>query len=299
MKAKVGYTITIIALVGVLGTLLWFLLGAGIAPAAEEANIPTLPTSAVGKGTIVDKVSGAAEVKPSKTENLKMDKYTAFQAFVAPFDVKIPAGTPLVEYTNGKALIAPYDLVVRSKNLPEKKWDTLGEEHYVEVSRVDLLNVDIDVGEADISRLAVGQRAEVTLGADESKVLEGTITKINEIGTYNATGSKYRVTIEVINDGSVLVGMSANVSIVVGEAVDVLTVPVSAIVDTPEGPMLTKVDAEGNNSMVPVETGLSDGTMVEVRGDISEGDIVVVNEVSSSPGGMPAGSAGLSTFSVG
>lgn len=277
--------VVILLMLCVLGGLVAFMVYQEASATPEMEELP-LPTGVVSKGTIVDEVSGAAEVKGAVDEKLKMAKWRSFQAFVAPLDVKIPAGTPLVEYTNGQALVAPYDLIIRSKNLPEKKWDSLTEEHYLEVTRVDLLHVELDVHENDISRLAVGQNAQITLSSDEEKVLSGTITKINELGTYNATGSKYRVTIEVPNDGSVMIGMSANASINVEEATDVLTVPVSAITDADDSTFVTVKRADGSMDAVAVETGLSDGSIVEIRGDISEGDEVLLNEVSSADGGM-------------
>lgn len=301
MKSKKGTIFVIALMLCILGGMIAFMTYQN-ASAAPESEAAPLPTATVTKGTIVDEITGPAEVKGAVTEKLKMAKWRSFQAFVAPLDMKIPEGTPLVEYTNGQALIAPYDLIIRSKNLPEKKWDSLTEEHYLEVSRVDLLHVELDVHENDISRLAVGQNALVTLGADEEKVLPGTIVKINELGTYNATGSKYRVTIEMPNDGSVMIGMSANASIVVGEASDVLTVPVSAISDINGETFVMLSKPDGSTESVPVTTGLSDGSRVEISGNISEGDMVILNEAPSDESGMSGISGaliadGVSTFS--
>lgn len=286
MKSKKRTVFVILLMVCILGGLIAFMMYQDASAAPEEKSV-SLPTGLISKGTVVDKVTGAAEVKGAVTEKLKMAKWRSFQACVAPLDVKIPAGTPLVEYTKGDSLVAPYDLIIRSKNLPEKKWDSLNEEHYLEVSRIDLLHVELDVHENDIACLAVGQSAQVTFGFDEEKVLLGTIVKVNELGTYDAAGSKYRVTIEVPNDGSVMIGMSANASINVAEAVDVLTVPISAIHDSDEGPFVLLSKSDGSCDSVPVETGLSDGSAVEISGDISEGDTVVLNEVASDTSDMP------------
>lgn len=282
MKSKVGATIVTLLLFGALAVLVALLLNLD-SLTAESGEIAPVATAPVTKGTIVDEVTGPAEIKGATNEKLKMARWRNFKAFVAPLNQRIAAGTPLVEYTNGQALTAPYDLVIRDKNLPEKKSEALTEEHFLEVSRTDLLHVEIEVHENDIARLAVGQDAQVKLSADESKVLTGKIVKINELGTYNATGSKYRVTIEVPNDGSVLIGMSANVNIVVGQATDALIVPVSAISDTSAGAFVTIMGEDGSVKSVPVETGLSDGKFVEVLKGLSEGDQVVTNESPEGP----------------
>lgn len=301
MRTKTKFILTIFLMLCILCGLVAFMVFQN-ASATPESEYTPLPTATISKGSIVDKVTGSAEIKGAVNEKLKMAKWRSFQAFVAPLEEKIPAGTPLVEYTNGQALEAPYDLIIRSKSLPDKKWDSLTEEHYLEVSRVDLLHVELDVHENDIMRLAVGQSAQVTLGSDESKLLLGTIVKINEIGTYNSTGSKYRVTIEVPNDGSAMIGMSANASITVEEVTDVLTVPVSAINDIDGDTFVMLSYPDGLTELVAVETGLSDGSMVEIRGTISEGDNVILNELTSDEA-SEVGSTGVliangtSTFS--
>lgn len=290
MKSKPGAIAAILVLLVLLGGLTFVLLGGGL-PAEEAPEENPLPSVPVSKGSIVDEISGAAEIKGSVTEKLKAADWKYFNAFVAPFNTRIPAGTPLVEYANGGALLAPYDLVVLSKSLPEKKWDALTAEHYVEVTRVDTMHVELSVHETDIAALAIGQPAQITLGSDESLVFSGVITNINQVGSYDASGSKYTVTIEVVNEGAMLIGMSSDVRIVVGEVSDVLMVPVSAITDTPEGSFVTKVNADGTLEQVPVETGLSDGEAVEIKSGLAEGDNVVIYETSSEP--MNASGAGV------
>ena len=123
----------------------------------------------------------------------------------------------------------------------------------------------------------------VRLGADESRVYEGTIANVNEVGTFGATGSKFTVTVAVPNDGSIKLGMSANLSITVAEAADVLTVPVSAVSGTGDGKYVEVVDGEaGTPRRVAVVTGISDGLVVEVSGEgLQEGDAVVLNEADA------------------
>lgn len=282
MAKTIGKIVAVLLLVAVLGGIVYLLVGHDIASSNEGEVLPT-PTSQVEKGTVEKLVTGPGEVKPAKTEKLKMAKWRYFKASSVPLNERIPAGTPLVEYTYGDPLVAPYDLVVLGKNLPEKERDELTEEHYVEVARVDSMHVEIEVPETEIADLSVGQSVEVKLGANEDVVHAGTVVGINEVGTYGATGSKYKVTVEIPNDGSMLIGMSANVSIKVGEVNDVLTVPVSAVNDGGDGTHFVLVQhVDGSLEPVEVETGLSDGTKVEVAGDLSEGDKVVVNETAPS-----------------
>ena len=71
-------------------------------------------------------------------------------------------------------------------------------------------------------------------------------------------------------------GMSADASIVVGESTNVLTIPMTALQQSgDENFVYTAVEEDGTlGGRVTVTTGVSDGTDVEIIGDISEGATV-------------------------
>ena len=90
---------------------------------------------------------------------------------------------------------------------------------------------------------------------------------------------------EVPNDGSIWLGMSATLSVKVAQATDVLTVSVSAVQGDGDAKTVTVREPDGSLRTVGVSTGLSDGSKVEVAGEISEGDAVVLHESAAMPGG--------------
>ncbi len=292
MKHTFGKALVIVALLAVAGSMAaWLAFGDDLAQAfsgpAEE--VPPL-TAPVTSGSVQQTVTGAGEVKPLSTEKLKpADSWHWLESFDVPLNKRIAAGTTLVTYANGETWTAPFDLVVTSYTLPEKnKGAVTKDDHFIEVKRIDSVNIVLPVSEADLASLAEGQPVHVTLGADDTKHYDGTISNINEVGTYGATGSTFTVTVEVPNDGSIKLGMSANLSIMVAEATDVLTVPVSAVSGAGDAKFVT-VYQNGATVQVPVTTGISDGTMVEVSGELlHEGDAVMLNEA----GGEAVGAAG-------
>ena len=87
--------------------------------------------------------------------------------------------------------------------------------------------------------------------------------------------------------------MSANLSITVAEASDVLTVPVSAVIGAGDGQVRPGVRSRIRRAASePVTTGISNGTMVEVSGEgLKEGDLVVLNEAEPAGGGFSEGDA--------
>lgn len=297
-KASAGQIVMALLFVLALGAAAWWLIegdaafggvlsGLGDTPADE----PPVPTAPVTKGAIEKKVSGAGEVKGSATEKLKPAKWRWFSSFDAPVNKLVRAGEPLMTYTNGEVMTAPYDLVVKSYAVPKTREELSQDDHFVEVERVDSVHVEMPVSESDLASLAEGQEVDVTIGDQAPR--KGIITNINQVGAYNASGSKFTVTVTVENDGSIWLGMSSTLSVKVAEAVDVLNVPVSAVQGADDAKTVTVQETDGTLRVVPVTTGLSDGASVEVAGELQEGDLVVLNET------MPAqddGTGGIVTI---
>lgn len=297
---SVGKALVIVLLVAVVGGMAaWLALGDDLAQAFSGAPEEIPPTTVpVARGSVEKTVTGVGEVKPLATKKLKpADSWHWLESFDAPLNKRVTAGTTLVTYANGETWTAPYDLVVTSYDLPKKnKGAVTRADHYIEVKRIDSVNIVLSVSETDLASLAEDQPVRVKLGADEAREYEGVISNINEVGTYGATGSTFSVTVEVPNDGSIKLGMSANLSITVAKAADVLTVPVSAVNGAGDDKFVNVYDA-GAFTQVPVTSGITDGTMVEVSGEgLHEGDAVVLNEASGS--GSPDGADGVAGVTV-
>ncbi|RDB64379.1 hypothetical protein C1878_00515 [Gordonibacter sp. 28C] len=287
-KPSVGLVVLAFALALALGGAAWWLVagdeafggvlkGLGGSDPAEEAPLPTAP---VTRETVEKAVTGAGEVKGSATEKLKPAKWRYFSSFDAPLNKLVRAGEPLVSYTYGDPLVAPYDLVVKSYTMPKAKEELSQDEHFVEVERMDTVHIEMPVSESDLASLAEGQEVDVAIGDQAPRA--GVISNINQVGAYNASGSKFTVTVDVVNDGSIWLGMSATLSVKVAMAENVLAVPVSAVSGADDAKTVTVQDADGTTRTVPVTTGISDGALVEVSGELNEGDLVVLNEVPSA-----------------
>jgi multidrug efflux pump subunit AcrA (membrane-fusion protein) len=74
-----------------------------------------------------------------------------------------------------------------------------------------------------------------------------------------------------------------SIDVVIEEHVDVLTVPIAAVKQNGQGQDVVRViDIEGGGQVteVPVETGLSEGSFIEITSGL-EGDEVVIVEVDT------------------
>jgi multidrug efflux pump subunit AcrA (membrane-fusion protein) len=108
----------------------------------------------------------------------------------------------------------------------------------------------------------------------------GDIESIDAVVTEGDEGAE--PTIEIVitlqDDTGGTDGAPVDVAVTTARADDVLAVPVAALLALAEGGYAVEVvDADGTTRLVAVEPGLAsdEGDLVEITGDVSEGDVVV------------------------
>lgn len=157
-------------------------------------------------------------------------------------------------------------------------------------------SVSINVDELDILSVKEGQTATVTLDALDGQEFEGTITEVSSEASSGNSSAKYPVTITFEKTDDMLLGMSASATIHVSEAEDAVLIPVDALQEKGDSTFVyTKKDSDGSLSgEVEVETGISNGSQVEITSGLEEGDTVyyLKAESSDSSSGMPGGMDG-------
>jgi len=196
----------------------------------------------------------------------------------------VAKGDKILKYTNGTYLYAPYDLVVKSILVPEEN-ENCKNSHCIEVVDINNLTLALDIDESELSSVKVGQDVSIIVNNDDTKMFEGKVTKINELGTYASNGSKFTAIIGFENDGNVKVGMSAACKITIDKVENIIVVPVASVQRQGNENYVVAVDSEGITKNVKVETGLSNGNYVEIKSGLSVGEtiqMVVANSSSSS-----------------
>jgi len=92
------------------------------------------------------------------------------------------------------------------------------------------MQVQADVDEADIGQVKVGQEAHFTVDAYPTRTFEGKVSQIRLQPQTNENVVSYTVMVNVNNaDLALMPGMTANITISVEEASDVLKVPLAAL----------------------------------------------------------------------
>lgn len=149
-----------------------------------------------------------SEVTSSLSENIELHATYYLEECYVKTNQSIKAGENILKYTNGTYLTSPYDCVITELNIPDEETKCTNE-HYIGISSINSLQVQFKVDETKINSIALGQEARIKIEAYEDKVLQGYITNISS----TANNGKFTVTVDFENDGEVLLGMTANVTI--------------------------------------------------------------------------------------
>lgn len=147
--------------------------------------------------------------------------------------------------------------------------------------RIDDLSrllVDVQVPEADINRISVGQPVTMTFDAILDKEYHGKVISVGRVGSALTGIVNFEVSIELTDpDELVRPGMTAGVNIVVSQLDDVLLVPNRAV-RLREGKRVVYLLKNGEATPVDIEIGAqSDLNSELLSGDVREGDIIILN----------------------
>jgi len=155
------------------------------------------------------------------------------------------------------------------------------------VQSSDSLKIDVDIDELDIAGIEPNEKAAVTFDALPDQIFEGEIVKINPIGVAENDVTNYTVTLSLANAKDVMIGMSADVTIISQKAENVLTIPAEAIqIINGEKYVVMASDLNQKQDTVvathKVTTGITDGVNIEIKEGLAEGDQVAVPQVKDS-----------------
>jgi RND family efflux transporter MFP subunit len=138
--------------------------------------------------------------------------------------------------------------------------------------------IEADVPETDVARIAVGQRAEMTIDAFGNDSFAGTVRSIEPVSTVIQDVVYYRVHIQLGDtERPIKPGMTANAVVHTGERHDVLVVPIRALTIRSGGQFFVRILTDGIAAEHDVSVGIRSGDGVaEILSGVSAGQDVVV-----------------------
>lgn len=154
--------------------------------------------------------------------------------------------------------------------------------------------ITVNLGQVEVTKVKVGQKAMVSLDAFEGKTFAGVVSSIDTLGGSSSGVTTYPMSIK-LEPTTILIypNMTAQASIILAVKDDVLVVP-SGAVTTGNGTSSVKVMNNKVVSNVTVEVGISSDTQTEIISGLSEGQEVVTSSTSTA---TSTTSAGQSLFS--
>ncbi|MGN0243980.1 MAG: efflux RND transporter periplasmic adaptor subunit [Lachnospiraceae bacterium] len=182
---------------------------------------------------------------------------------------------------------------------------------------------EMSIDELDILNVETNMKVNVTADALEGETYVGYVQNISLESTASGGVTQYPVTVKIKKIGNLLPGMNVTGEIVLDSASDVLAVPSSALmrgdvvyvkddslagaqsadaeqadrampqVEMPEGGMPQGKGIPEGYTAVKVEVGIDDGSYIEIKSGLEEGQTVYVQTSDSSSNNMMMGGFGM------
>jgi len=143
------------------------------------------------------------------------------------------------------------------------------------------LYVEADVDQLDAPDVAVGQTAQTIIEPLPNRTWQVEIVEVGGIAESKGNSTTVSVTGKLpVADASILVGYTVEMEILTAEATDVLRIPISSLLESPRGWMVTKV-VDGKTTPQQVTIGVTSDTYAEVIEGLEEGDVILLNAASA------------------
>lgn len=188
--------------------------------------------------------------------------------------------------TNYLAVRAPFTGVITERNVAAGTLvsATSKDKPMLELKDIAHLRLQVDVPEALASKLKIGDSVSFSLSTNKGEVMKGTISR--KAGGINVQYRTERMEIDVDNaKGQLAAGMYADVLIHASGDAAAVHVPKTAVVTATDRKYVIVIKG-GRTVKVNVTTGNTDGTNIEVYGQLTEGEQVIVNASDEIPENM-------------
>jgi len=146
----------------------------------------------------------------------------------------------------------------------------------VRVAKLEEVLVQVNVNESEIAHLRPGQKAEISVAARPEMIFQGKVDRVSL--SADPRTRTFAAWIRLANPQYGLrPGMFAKVKIFTEAKANVLTIPKDAVLRKGDQTLAFVVGEDRKATLCNVNLGISDGSLVEVREGLHEGQMVVVN----------------------
>ncbi|CAI0777261.1 efflux RND transporter periplasmic adaptor subunit [Serratia quinivorans] len=174
----------------------------------------------------------------------------------------------------------------------------------VKLAQLDVMTIKAQISEADITRVSQGQKAYFTIFSEPDKRYDATLRTVELApesvmkddsisGGSSSSGSGssnasvyYNALLDVPNpDNRLRIAMTAQVSLLLGEAKNALLVPIQAVHKTADNKQQVQVLTGDNRlEMREVKTGITNNVDIQILSGLKAGENVVLVQENTRPG---------------
>lgn len=188
---------------------------------------------------------------------------------------------------NQTVITAPLAGTVIGKPLPAGQMVAQGVTNptvIMTVADMSKMQIEAQVDQTDIGKVAVGQNVVFTVDAYPDKKFTGVVTNVSKKAVTQQNVIYYTATIDVNNAQNLLnPSMVARVSIKNAESKNTLLLPLAAIRNDKNGKYVTVIRSGGKTENIQVTTGIAGDDKVEIKSGLTEGDTVAIAQVRNQP----------------
>ncbi|MGP2502983.1 efflux RND transporter periplasmic adaptor subunit [Pantoea ananatis] len=172
----------------------------------------------------------------------------------------------------------------------------------IQLARLDTMTIKVQISEADISRVHIGQEAYFTILSDPLKRYKSTLktielapesviksleTSSSQASEKNFSGAPvyYNALLNIPNtDNKFFIGMTAEVSLQVARDSNALLIPIQALqsIDGSEG-LVQVLNNKGKVEKRKIKTGIKDETNIQVVKGLNEAERVIIPSLHMAP----------------
>lgn len=148
----------------------------------------------------------------------------------------------------------------------------------IEMADDSALYAEVDIDETDAAKVRNSEKVRLIFDQLDASDFYGEVTEVYPYVQREADQNRtVRIKVKIPEElkGRVLIGMSVDAEVIIGESADTIYVPSSAVVEQ-AGRKFVYVAENGRLKKVEVETGLSNWEKTEIKSGLKDGDQVLV-----------------------
>jgi hypothetical protein len=258
------------------------LIGFQIMQNANKRMIDNMETFVIEPGTIVLEALASGKITSADTDEVTFNG--TFRRATVNLGDSVEKNDKIGEYVNNMgqlfAIRANRDgLITQVPSAVMSKFI---------ISNPSKFQLDIQITERDIYKIALGQMATIYVEAVKESYV-GEVTNISSLGNTGGDFTTYTVTVGFDHqDTPVYLGMSGSAKIVLETYENIAVVPVEALITSDGKRYLLSADWLDNSNLpqsdfyIPITTGVADIYDIEVIGDGLIGKTIIILPDTSS-----------------